>query len=152
THASSQGKGYHCPMHPQVHADSPGTCPICGMDLVPDQALPSPPSNEPSTPSTAPGLNPSPGNTPPGTAPIDLSLDRIQAIGVRTALVQESTTSEHVRAVAVILPTEQGTAEVHVRTPGFVEQIFVTQTGVSVKRGTPLLAIYSPEIFQAQGE
>jgi Cu(I)/Ag(I) efflux system membrane fusion protein len=26
---------YTCPMHPQIIADGPGKCPICGMDLVP---------------------------------------------------------------------------------------------------------------------
>lgn len=26
---------YSCPMHPQVHSDKPGNCPICGMKLVP---------------------------------------------------------------------------------------------------------------------
>lgn len=26
---------YHCPMHPTYVADAPGSCPICGMDLVP---------------------------------------------------------------------------------------------------------------------
>jgi FtsP/CotA-like multicopper oxidase with cupredoxin domain len=25
---------YTCPMHPQIHADKPGNCPICGMTLV----------------------------------------------------------------------------------------------------------------------
>src|ERR1041384_3136710 len=25
---------YTCPMHPQIVQDKPGTCPICGMDLV----------------------------------------------------------------------------------------------------------------------
>ena len=25
---------YICPMHPQIHSDHPGTCSICGMDLV----------------------------------------------------------------------------------------------------------------------
>ena len=26
---------YTCPMHPQIHMDKPGKCPICGMELVP---------------------------------------------------------------------------------------------------------------------
>ena len=26
---------YTCPMHPQIRMDGPGSCPICGMDLVP---------------------------------------------------------------------------------------------------------------------
>jgi Cu(I)/Ag(I) efflux system membrane fusion protein len=25
---------YTCTMHPQVHLDKPGNCPICGMELV----------------------------------------------------------------------------------------------------------------------
>ena len=25
---------YTCPMHPQIIKDAPGSCPICGMDLV----------------------------------------------------------------------------------------------------------------------
>lgn len=26
---------FQCPMHPQIIQDHAGTCPICGMDLVP---------------------------------------------------------------------------------------------------------------------
>ena len=26
---------YTCPMHPSVRADRPGSCPVCGMNLVP---------------------------------------------------------------------------------------------------------------------
>src|SRR3546814_15233469 len=26
---------YTCPMHPQIVQEGPGSCPICGMDLVP---------------------------------------------------------------------------------------------------------------------
>ena len=29
---------YTCPMHPQIISDHEGTCPICGMDLVPMQS------------------------------------------------------------------------------------------------------------------
>lgn len=26
---------YTCPMHPEVKTDKPGTCPKCGMNLIP---------------------------------------------------------------------------------------------------------------------
>ena len=28
---------YTCPMHPEIHSDKPGKCPICGMDLVKEE-------------------------------------------------------------------------------------------------------------------
>ena len=28
---------YTCPMHPEVRSSTPGRCPECGMDLVPEQ-------------------------------------------------------------------------------------------------------------------
>jgi len=34
--ASGQTVAYYtCPMHPSVRSDTPGSCHICGMDLVP---------------------------------------------------------------------------------------------------------------------
>src|ERR671911_1282346 len=35
-----QASSYVCPMHPEVTSPSPGTCPKCGMRLVPSDALP----------------------------------------------------------------------------------------------------------------
>ncbi len=29
---------YYCPMHPDQTSDKPGKCPICGMDLVKNEA------------------------------------------------------------------------------------------------------------------
>jgi uncharacterized membrane protein YraQ (UPF0718 family) len=34
----AEGGDYVCPMHPEVRSSEPGTCPICGMDLVPGRA------------------------------------------------------------------------------------------------------------------
>src|SRR5216684_3307253 len=34
-HMSSDLTVYTCPMHPEIRSASPGTCPICGMKLVP---------------------------------------------------------------------------------------------------------------------
>lgn len=32
--APASTSGWSCPMHPEVHADGPGPCPVCGMPLV----------------------------------------------------------------------------------------------------------------------
>lgn len=37
---SSKKGQYTCPMHPQIRQDGPGSCPICGMDLVPVDVTP----------------------------------------------------------------------------------------------------------------
>jgi hypothetical protein len=37
-----QAAAFECPMHPDVRATASGTCPICGMALVPTEALASP--------------------------------------------------------------------------------------------------------------
>ena len=84
--------------------------------------------------------------------PVHLALDRIQAIGVRTAVVQEKEVARTVRVTAAVASTEEGVSEVHVRTAGFVEQVHVAQTGQPVAKGQPLFSMYSPEIFQAQSE
>jgi Cu(I)/Ag(I) efflux system membrane fusion protein len=126
-------RGYTCPMHADVHADAPGRCPYCGMDLV---AVPLP----------------KPSAAPPDTAPITLSLDRVQAIGVRTALVERQSSGDGLRLTAAVEVPEQGRAEVHVRAAGYVEAIHVKDVGVKVKAGEPLASVYSPEVLQAQQE
>jgi Cu(I)/Ag(I) efflux system membrane fusion protein len=105
------------------------------MDLVPVSSLP-PVAPEP----------------PPGTTEIRLTLDRVQKIGVRTALAERVTASEPMRVTAIVEAPEKGRAEVHSRAAGFVEAIHVRETGGRVKAGALLASIYSPEIFQAQQE
>lgn len=53
-HPADEAKGavnYICPMHPQIISDRPGTCPICGMDLV--KIEPAPPVTSRATPKAA---------------------------------------------------------------------------------------------------
>ena len=147
--SGEQAKVYTCPMHPEVISDKPGRCPKCGMDLVPKPPAPGPDAGAPAGGTTA---SLAPGSTPPGTTAITLALDRLQAIGVRTSVVEEQPAAASIRATALVQASEGNVAEVHVRAPGFVESIAVRETGVKVKRGQGLVAVYSPELYQAQAE
>jgi len=140
-HAKNHGPKYTCPMHPEVLQDGPGRCPICRMYLerVRDEG-------EQVTEGVTPGTAPS------GTVPVVLSLDRVQAIGVRTTRVAKQSVDAPLRVTATVTAPEQGQAFVHTRAAGYVERAKVQQTGVRVRRGQELVAIYSPEIFQAQVE
>lgn len=172
---ASQAK-YQCPMHPGIVSPTPAQCPICGMDLVPiasDRTAergakeaqfscpmhPDVRSHEPGTCSICKmKLEPIPepsgdgGARVRGAAPIALDEARMQSIGVRFAVASEEDAGGVLRLTATVVAPEQGTSEVHVRTPGFVERVAVRETGVKVLPGQELLSVYSPEIFQAQAE
>lgn len=162
---------FFCPMDTEVRSAKPGRCPICKMALEPipasvlaAEAVASADAGHgegvghghgsddggvafPPEPGAA-----APGSIPPGTTPMTLALDRIQSIGVRTAVAEESTTGATLRVTAIVEAPERGTAEIHVRTPGFVEAILVDETGREVRAGQPLFSLYSPEILQAERE
>jgi Cu(I)/Ag(I) efflux system membrane fusion protein len=148
---------YRCPMHPDQTSMSPGTCPICNMDLVaaPAYHCPMHPDQTSMSPGTCPICNMDLVATnplPAGTAPLQLGLDRLQAIGVRTAEAHLIELAPAIRAPATITLAEAGAAQVHARAAGFIEKIAVAETGVTVRRGQRLLDLYSPEIYQAQTE
>jgi Cu(I)/Ag(I) efflux system membrane fusion protein len=164
TASAGPAQKYRCPMHPQMISNEPGECPICHMTLVPLVVAPPP---TPPAMSAMPGMSATPGmpsmpgmampsaappSTPPGTTPITIAFDRVQSIGVRTSIAEERDAGGTLRVTATVAAPEQGVAEVHVRTAGFVDRISVRETGVRVGAGQELLGLYSPDVFQAESE
>lgn len=75
-----------------------------------------------------------------------------RALGVVYATVQRDTLLRTVRTVGTIQAPEPNVVDVVPKVEGFVERLFVATTGESVRRGAPLLAIYSPMLVAAQEE
>jgi membrane fusion protein, copper/silver efflux system len=131
---------YYCPMHPQIVSDQPGQCPICSMSLVPMKE----------GVAKAPGG--SAGPTVAGLVPVDAPPDRVQGIGIRVEAARRAPLAASLRAVARIAADESRLARIHVRYSGYVEKLFVAEQGASVRKGQPLAAIYSDEVFRVEQE
>lgn len=71
---------YTCPMHPQIHKDGPGNCPICGMTLVPVY-------KHSHTETEIQNSN--------AASTISISAEKQQLIGLTTAIVSKKKISAH---------------------------------------------------------
>jgi membrane fusion protein, copper/silver efflux system len=134
---------YTCPMHPQIVRDRPGECPICGMTLVPKQA-----AGSGGTPDAAP---PSDGGVA-GLVPVELTPERIQLTGLKTAQAKREPLRAEVRAPGVITPSERGLVQINIRFAGWIQKLRVAETGRQVRKGEILATIYSPDVLRAQQE
>lgn len=138
---------YRCPMHPQYTSDQPGQCPICGMDLVKVEEEPSSPhsANSGEHEHSATG-------TPQGMGMISLSEEKIRLIGVKTVPAKFERIEKTIRASATISYDERKVSKIQSKVQGWVEKLYVNYTGQYVKRGAPLLEVYSPDLVSAQEE
>jgi RND family efflux transporter MFP subunit len=132
---------YTCPMHPQIVQDGPGSCPICGMNLVPLE------EEEHADSSSAGGVS-----TVPGLASVKISAETRQAMGLELGVVQKRDLAREIRTSARIVVDETRQHHVTVKVDGWVNELFASVTGQQVKHGDPLLTIYSPDLLSAQQE
>ena len=172
-HTQGEKTLYTCSMHPQVVQDTPGDCPICGMTLVAlNQAKKEGGSDEPCTPDRAlywrAPMDPSYISDKPGKSPMGMELIPVceannpgqvsvearieQSIGVRTAPVKKGPLHRTLRTVARVEANERREAVVTTKVEGWIEKLYVNETGQFVKRGQPLFSIYSPEVVAGQEE
>jgi Cu(I)/Ag(I) efflux system membrane fusion protein len=84
--------------------------------------------------------------------PVHLTADQARAIGVTFTVVERGPLARTVRTVGQVVPAEPSLAEITTKIDGFVEQLLVDATGAPVRRGQPLLTLYSPMLVAAQEE
>ncbi len=119
---------YVCPMHPQIIKDEEGSCPICGMDLVPKM------------------IDPNTGKHPA----VSVKGEIIQSMGLRTEAVRKDTLWRFIRTVGRVEYNETKLIHLHPRAPGWMESLMIRSEGERVSEGDKLGTFYSPEILSAQ--
>ena len=81
-----------------------------------------------------------------------LTAEQIRQFGVTFAPVEMRTLSAETRATGVVTTNETKLAQVASKIGGFVERLYVDATGQPLRRGQPMLELYSPDLVSAQQE
>jgi Cu(I)/Ag(I) efflux system membrane fusion protein len=84
--------------------------------------------------------------------PVHLTEAQEQALGVVYTVVGTRSLKRTIRTVGRVVAAEDKVADVTLKIDGFVEDLYVSTTGEAVRRGQPLLELYSPELVAAQEE
>jgi len=115
-----QGKIWVCPMHPEIMQDHPGTCPICGMDLVEAR------------------------DHTGHDHGVRVDTASIQKLGVRLASVQKTTLSRDVRSYGNVTADGSAIYNVHSNFDGWIKKLYIHSIGQKITQGQVIYEIYSP--------
>jgi multidrug efflux pump subunit AcrA (membrane-fusion protein) len=87
-----------------------------------------------------------------GSGMVKISPERVQMIGVKSEPVGRRDLVRPIRAVGTVQFDERRTFVVSTRFEGWIEKLLVNATGETVRRGQPLMQVYSPDLVLAQQE
>lgn len=124
---------YTCPMHPQIIRDKPGSCPICGMDLVKKEGV----------------------STTTDTVSADLELllkptYEYVLSDVKTVHPERKNLTSAIEAPGYLAYDARKVQAISARFGGRIERLYVKYPYQQVRKGQHILDIYSPEIATAQ--
>src|SRR4030095_3279300 len=136
----SKSEIYTCPMHPQIISDRPGTCPICGMDLVKKTEL------------TAIEEHLEHDTTLAGLNEVKLSPSQQVLANVQTGKAKLMQFSGERNFNGYVKINEKNFAHISTAISGKIVSMFVNFEGQYVSKGQAVLEIYSPELVATEKE
>ncbi len=128
----SEHESYTCPMHPTVIQDKPGSCPICGMDLVRKRQQ----EEEVKI-----------------TAELNYLLKPTNAMvisSIKTVMPVQKSMEVVTKANGMITYDTRRFTSVPIRFGGRIEKLSIKYNFQPVRKGQKILEIYSPELLTAQ--
>jgi Cu(I)/Ag(I) efflux system membrane fusion protein len=134
---------YTCSMHPFIIKDKPGTCPICGMELI--KKLDSAPAD---------GAPQTPEQKQQAEMLGHVSLSPTQRVmaNVATVAAQQTTMNKEINAVGIVQYDQSRQAKVTAWIAGRIDQLHVNTVGSFVTKDKPVAEIYSPDLLATQQE
>jgi Cu(I)/Ag(I) efflux system membrane fusion protein len=125
---------YTCPMHPTVISDRPGTCPVCGMDLVRKARA----GEEVEITEDLAKLLKSPNET--------------VIASIKTIKAEYKEVPSSVEAQGIVTYDTRNIFTIPSRVGGRLEKVFLKYQFQPVTKGQKIAEIYSPELLTAQRE
>ncbi|MFD1628420.1 efflux RND transporter periplasmic adaptor subunit [Pseudopedobacter beijingensis] len=119
-------KSYTCPMHPEIISDKPGSCPICGMDLVPVTKTDNP--------------------------VLMLSEGQIKLANIKVQQVGAGNFKNKVELEGKLVTDANQVEIVSSRFKGRVDHLYLKEIGVPIHNGQALFSIYSEELSSLQND
>ncbi|TXH68069.1 MAG: efflux RND transporter periplasmic adaptor subunit [Thiothrix sp.] len=135
-------ESYICPMHPHIHQDEHGTCPICGMDLVQTQRTAEQASKIAQAPVKEELLS--------SSSIVTVKPESLTIMGLKTAKVEKKVFPTQIETYGTVAYNEDTATNFVARTEGWVDKLHTLHEGIRVKKGDTLLDFYSPDLLMAQ--
>lgn len=120
---------YTCSMHPQVHEDHPGNCPICGMKLI---EVPKTGTSE--------------------TTQIHLSTEQIRLGNIQVDTIRNGSIGDKMVLTGTLNFNQDKLSSVSARVEGRIERLYFKNIGDYVHKGDKLYDLYSEQLNNAKQE
>lgn len=122
---------YTCPMHPEIIRDAPGSCPICGMDLVKKET----------------------GSEAIKDVQLEALLKPVDGFVISTVQVtsvEQRDEDIELDVVGTVAYDTRQAGAISSRVNGRIEKLYVRYKYQPVQKGQRIMDIYSPELMTAQ--
>ncbi len=122
---------YTCSMHPQIHEDHPGNCPICGMKLIAVSKKSMSSAN---------------------TTQIELSAEQIRLGNIHVDTIGKENIGDKLVLTGTLNFNQDKLSTVSARVEGRIDRLYFKNIGDYVAKGAILYALYSEQLNNAKEE
>ncbi len=134
---------YTCSMHPFIIKDKPGTCPICGMELI--KKIDNAPADDAEQTPEQKQVGQMLGN-------VSMSANQRIMANVSTIEATKQTLDKEISAVGIVQFDQSRQARVTAWIAGRIDKLNVDTVGAQVSKDKPVAEIFSPDLLETQEE